>query len=103
MKRVGTQEYMKSSLGVRNAMTREAVTRQFFIDFLENLGDNSGRHEQACDFYDEEDANMILVDMFFAGQLELKWNSETHKLMIKPCMVIQYGNKHKLALKRGDS
>ena len=81
-------------------MTREAVTRQFFIDFLENLGDKSKRHEYAHDFYDDEEANVILADMFFAGQLELKWNLESHTLMLKPRIVIQCEGELKSALEK---
>lgn len=64
-------------------MTKKAVARQFFRDFIENLGDNVNSEEKF-----EEESTMIITEMFFAGQLELKWNPKTDTLMFKPTFVI---------------
>ncbi|MCW3985151.1 MAG: hypothetical protein NWE91_01910 [Candidatus Bathyarchaeota archaeon] len=65
-------------------MTKEAVIRQFFSDFIENLGCKVNGYEE----FDEEECNMILTDLFFAGRLEIKWNPKAHTLMLKPKIVI---------------
>jgi hypothetical protein len=62
-------------------MTIEAVARQYFRDFLENLGYHVNGYEE----FDEEESNMILADLFFEGRVEIKWDPETHTLMLKPC------------------
>ena len=64
---------------------RTVVTRQFFMDFLENLGEQVIDYEQ---LEEEEECNQIIADLFFAGQMELKWNPETEKLMLKPTMIL---------------
>jgi integrase len=51
-------------------MTRETVTRQFFIDFLENIGDDSELHEHVCDFLTEESKNLTEVTRQEEAQLE---------------------------------
>jgi len=61
-------------------MTKEAVVRQFFIDFLENLGHHVNDYEE----FEEEECNTILADLFFAGKLEIKWNTHDETLMLKP-------------------
>lgn len=45
-------------------MTKEAVVRQFFMDLIENLGENYEDDFQRD--YDEEEANFILTDLFFS-------------------------------------
>jgi hypothetical protein len=64
-------------------MTKEAIARQFFMDFLENLGERVDCYEE----FEEEECNMILTDLFFAGQLEVGWNPETNTLMLKPAII----------------
>lgn len=66
-------------------MTTEAIARQYFIDFLENLG----CHVKGYEEFDEEESAMILADLFFAGRLEIKWNPEKDTLMVKPEMIIK--------------
>ena len=65
-------------------MTKEAVVRQFFMDLMENLGYHVDEREE----FEDEECNMILTDLFFAGKLEMKWNPKKHSLMLKPEMVI---------------
>jgi len=65
-------------------MTREAVARQFFMDFLENLGYPVDSYKE----FEEEECNMILTDLFFDGRLEVKWNPKTGNLMLKPEITI---------------
>jgi hypothetical protein len=65
-------------------MSKDAVVRQFFLDFLENLGDHVGEYQE----HDEEERNQILADLFFDGRLEIKWNVENKKLMLKPTIVL---------------
>jgi hypothetical protein len=65
-------------------MTKEAVVRQFFMDFVENLG----YHVDERNEFEDEESNMILTDLFFAGKLEMKWNPKKHSLMLKPEIVI---------------
>lgn len=71
-------------------MSKEAVVKQFFMDFIENLGENIDEYEE----YDQEECNQILANMFFASNLEIKWNSKTERLMLKPTFVLD--------IKRGD-
>lgn len=55
-------------------MTKEAVARQYFIDFVENLGED---YEYDCEYdqdREEEEATLILADLFFSGLLEIKWD-----------------------------
>lgn len=49
-------------------MTKDAVVRQFFLDFLENLGE----YVDECEEHDAEECNQILADLFFDGRLEIK-------------------------------
>lgn len=65
-------------------MTKEAVVRQFFMDLMENLGYHVDERKE----FEDEENNLILADLFFAGKLELKWNPERHSLMLKPEIVI---------------
>jgi len=65
-------------------MTKEAVVRQFFMDFVENLGYDFDGWEE----FEDEECNMIIADLFFAGKLEIKWNPNKHSLMLKPEIVI---------------
>ena len=65
-------------------MTKEAVARQFFMDFIENLGYYVNRYQE----FEEEECNMILTDLFFGERLEIKWNPKTDTLMLKPTMII---------------
>jgi len=51
-------------------MTKESVARQFFWDFLENLGDCPSHDDEQT----AEEANFILADWFFSGMLEIKWD-----------------------------
>ena len=60
-------------------MTKEAIARQHFMDFLENLGDREYGYEE----YSEEESDWILTDLFFSGLLVVKWNPEKHTLMLK--------------------
>lgn len=55
-------------------MTKEDVAKQFFWDFLENLGDSSDDERV------EEEANFVLTDLFFSGLLKVEWNPKTHSL-----------------------
>jgi hypothetical protein len=71
-------------------LSKEAVVKQFFMDFIENLGENIDEYEE----YDQEECNQILANMFFASNLEIKWNSKTERLMLKPTFVLD--------IKRGD-
>lgn len=54
-------------------MTRGCVARQFFWDFMENLGDNSNDD----DAQNMEEANFILTDWFFSGLLEIRWDPKS--------------------------
>ena len=65
-------------------MTREAVARQFFMDFLENLGYPVDSHKE----FEEEECNMMLTNLFFDGRLETRWNPKTGNLMLKPQITI---------------
>lgn len=61
-------------------MTREAVARQFFTDFIENLGD-----DYICEYAEtcsDEECNWIIADYFFSGMLKIYWNPEKHRLML---------------------
>ena len=60
-------------------MTKEAVARQYFRDFLENLGD----HEHSCEEYCEEESNQIITETFFSGELIVRWDPSRHTLMLK--------------------
>lgn len=62
-------------------MTKEAIARQFFRDFLENLG--GYRYIDDLDEYDEEESNQIITDVFFSGGLTMKWDPKKHTLMLK--------------------
>jgi len=58
-------------------MTKKAVVRQFFMDFLENLGDYE------FNGYEEEESLRVMADLFFSGLLVLKWNPEDNILLVK--------------------
>jgi hypothetical protein len=73
-------------------MGKATVIRQYFVDLLENLGDNV----EDYDIKDEEECNEILTDLFFSSKLELKWNPDKEKLMLKPEITCE------LLSKRGD-
>jgi len=73
-------------------MSKNAIVRQFFLDLLENLGD----HVDECEKRDEEERNQILADLFFNGRLEIKWNTETEKLMLKPTTVLDIEHKERI-------
>lgn len=60
-------------------MTKETVAKQFFMDFIENLGDYEYEHDQS---FGEEEANSILTDLFFSGLMGIKWDSKEHKLIL---------------------
>ena len=51
-------------------MSKETVAKQFFTDFLENLGDNSDVEDEM----NAEEANFMLTDLFFAGLLDVGWD-----------------------------
>jgi hypothetical protein len=74
-------------------MSKDAIVRQFFLDFLENLGD----HVDECEELDEEECTQILADLFFDGRLEIKWNAEAKKLMLKPTIVLEIENKKRIS------
>ena len=61
-------------------MSKEAIARQFFMDLIGNLGEQVDCFED----FEEEECNVILTNLFFDGQLEMKWNPETDTLMLKP-------------------
>ena len=65
-------------------MSKDAVVRQFFLDFIENLGDPVDEYQE----HDSEECNQILTDMFFDGRLEIKWNVKSKNLMLKPIFVL---------------
>jgi hypothetical protein len=73
--------------------TKEAVVRQYFRDFLENLGD--------CEFDDDfdelndEESNQIISDAFFSGGLMISWSVKQHTLMLK--FVAEKMNARKVA------
>jgi len=54
-------------------VTKEAVVRQFFIDFIENLG------ESLDDDYCQGEITLIPAELFFSGSLEIKWDPEKQK------------------------
>ena len=61
-------------------MTREAVVRQFFLDFIENLG--TEHEDEDITPYVEEEASLVLTDLFFSGLLKLEWNAKKHTLRL---------------------
>jgi hypothetical protein len=61
-------------------VSKEAVARQFFLDFIENLG--SEYEDQYNQEHDEEEANLILTDLFFSGLLKIEWNPRKHVLRL---------------------
>jgi hypothetical protein len=64
----------------RVRVSKEAVARQFFLDFIENLG---SEYEDECNQdYIEEEANLILADLFFSGLLKIEWNPRKHVLRL---------------------
>lgn len=73
-------------------LTKEAVARQFFHDFMENLGS-----EYECEqgqFWQDEECNMILINEFFSGTLEIRWDPQEHSLMFRSTYSAQtYGEK----------
>lgn len=60
-------------------MTKEAIARQYFRDFLENLGD----HEYGYEEYNAEESAQIITEAFFSGELIIRWNRKKHTLMLK--------------------
>jgi len=61
-------------------MSKEAVARQVFLYFIENLG--SEIEDEYDQEYDEEEANLILTDLFFSGLLKIEWNPRKHVLRL---------------------
>ncbi|MGA3193113.1 MAG: hypothetical protein ABSD73_11490 [Candidatus Bathyarchaeia archaeon] len=61
-------------------MSKEAVARQFFLDFTENLG--SEYEDEYNQEHIEEEANLILTDLFFSGLLKIEWNPRKHVLRL---------------------
>ncbi|MGB8779887.1 MAG: hypothetical protein WCD81_04470 [Candidatus Bathyarchaeia archaeon] len=61
-------------------MSKEAVARQFFLDFIENLG--SEYEDEYNQEHIEEEANLILTDLFFSGLLKIEWNPRKHVLRL---------------------
>jgi hypothetical protein len=61
-------------------MSKEAVVRQFFLDFIENLG--SEYEDENNQEHIEEEANLILTDLFFSGLLKIEWNPRKHALRL---------------------
>ena len=61
-------------------MTKEAVTRHFFLDFLENLGDYEYDPDKG---FAGEEGNMIIADFFFAGMMKLRWDPKKHMLRLE--------------------
>ena len=61
-------------------MTKESVARQFFMDFVENLGED---YEYDCECAQDcgEEATLILADLFFSGLLEIKWDFENQQIV----------------------
>jgi len=73
-------------------MTIEAVARQYFMDFLENLGDcEYGGEEYVDEEYIEEQSNQIIADDFFSGELVIGWDTKEHEL------ILMYIDKGKVA------
>lgn len=69
-------------------MTKEAIARQYFMDFLDCLYE----YDVDYDEYSEEEFLRIVVDLFFAGDLKIKWNSDKHTLMLKPLVGAREGD-----------
>lgn len=63
-------------------MSKESVARQFFWDFLENLGEEY-KPDSDLSNSDREEANFILTDLFFAGLLKIGWNHKTQTLVLQ--------------------
>jgi len=63
-------------------MTKEAVARQYFRDFLENTG-NYEYDPDEPDEFSEEECDQIITDTFFSGGLIISWNPKKHTLMLK--------------------
>jgi len=61
-------------------MTKEAVARQFFYDFIENSGAECECGQDQV--WSEEECNMILTSCFFSGRLEISWNRRKHSLIL---------------------
>jgi hypothetical protein len=61
--------------------TKEAVVRQYFRDFLENLGDCE--FDDDFDEWTEEEGNQMISDAFFSGGLMIGWSVKQHTLMLK--------------------
>jgi hypothetical protein len=59
-------------------LAKEAVARQYFMDFIENLGESFEDDVQL----DDEEANLTLTDLFFSGELELKLSPHEHTLLL---------------------
>jgi hypothetical protein len=66
------------SIDVRE-VTKEAVARQFFIDFVENSGDTE---EDPHEEYPSEESLLVVTDWFFSGLMEIGWNPRKHMLVI---------------------
>ena len=61
-------------------MSREAVARQYFRDFIENT---NFEQVDIRDGFNNVEATEMIVDLFFSGKMELKWNPKKHQLMLK--------------------
>ena len=61
-------------------MPKEAVARQFFTDFLENLGDYEYDPHEG---FGHEESHMIIAGFFFAGQMKLRWDPKRHVLVLE--------------------
>jgi len=62
-------------------MTKEAVARQFFMDFIENLGESyEDNYDQD---HNEEEANLILTDLSFSGLLEVERDPKKRTLLLQ--------------------
>ena len=71
---------MRIEGGAGTPASKEAVARQFFLDFIENLGSEyEDENNQECS---EEEANLILTDLFFSGLLKIEWNPRKHVLRL---------------------
>lgn len=61
-------------------MTKEAVAKEFLLDFLENLGDYEYDPHEGLG---EEESKIILADLFFGGLLKLRWDPKKHSLILE--------------------
>lgn len=61
-------------------MSKESVVRQYFRDLIENT---NFEQVNIRDGFDNVETTEMVVDLFFSGKMELKWNPEKHQLMLK--------------------